>query len=540
MQPGDQVSAASNVYRDRAAWLIIAAAAAIMGARLATVESPRGGTPQLSANDRSRWSTVRSLVDEGTYALDNVIFRSAGKRDPNWYSIDLVRHRGPDGRQHYYSSKPTLLTTLVAIPYWFMKTIGGLSIVSKTFYVVRITLLLVHVLPAVLFLILLSRMCDQFAADPWSKLFVVTAASFATPLTTFAITLNNHLPAAVFVLLGTWATLAIWSRSQPNVWLFVVAGIGAAMTAACELPGLSFVALVGAILLWKSPIGTLVGFVPPVVIVGLGMFGTNYWAHGTWSTAYAHRNDGPVVLTLPDVDPALLQPGPIAPELHRRISAVTSIISNISNISKNSTLEVRPLNRGFVLFNPDDERQYALQINSSTLEVRAWNNWYEYTASYWTSGKKQGVDLGESSKLVYAFHALIGHHGVFSLTPIWLLSLWGMAIWLAQPDLKLRGLAAATILLTAVCFVFFIFLRPLEDRNYGGVSCCFRWTVWLIPLWLLHLIPVLDFISRRPLLRKIAIVLLVISVFSATYNSRNPWSHPWLFDYWSHLGWIKY
>ena len=532
--PTDHGRKVRAVHRDRAVWFLIVVSAVIMCSRLVTVESPRGGTPLLSANDRSRWSTIRALVDQGTYAIDNVIFRPTGKRDPNWYTIDLVRHRGPDGRQHYYSSKPTLLTTLFAAPYWFLHHAGGFSLATKTFYVVRATLLLGHVLPMVFFLILLSRFCDELAKTNWSKLFAVTAACFATPLTTFAISLNNHLPAAVCVLVGTWAVLAIWNQTSPGLKLFVLAGFSAAMTAACELPGLSYLAIVGAILIWKAPAKTLLGFVPPVLLVGVGMLGTNYWAHGTWSTAYAHRNDGPLVATLPSVDTTLIRPGRIDSQLQQQLA--TAGLS----VSADTTLSPRPLNRGYVLWNPTDQQQYALAIDSGGIQVRQWNNWYEYEGSYWSSDKKQGVDRGEPSRVVYAFHVMVGHHGILSLTPIWLLSILGTIIWLMRGDAAERGLAATTILLTLVSLSFFIVLRPVEDRNYGGVSCCFRWIVWLIPLWLLCLIPALDFISRNPFLRKFAMLLLVISIFSATYNNRNPWSHPWLFDYWTYLGWIKY
>ncbi|MBW3600461.1 MAG: hypothetical protein KY475_24755, partial [Planctomycetes bacterium] len=44
------------------ALLIVIAAGSIAG-RILCVASPSGETPFLSANDRSRWSTIRSLVD---------------------------------------------------------------------------------------------------------------------------------------------------------------------------------------------------------------------------------------------------------------------------------------------------------------------------------------------------------------------------------------------------------------------------------------------------------------------------------------------
>ena len=42
--------------------------------------------PFLSANDRSRWATVRALVEHGTYAIDDIVSQ------PNWDTIDMVKH----------------------------------------------------------------------------------------------------------------------------------------------------------------------------------------------------------------------------------------------------------------------------------------------------------------------------------------------------------------------------------------------------------------------------------------------------------------
>ena len=70
--------------------------------------------PFLSANDRSRWITIRSLVEHGTYEIDEII------KEPNWDSIDVVKHdeqgrAAPEpGQGHFYSSKPPLLSTQIA------------------------------------------------------------------------------------------------------------------------------------------------------------------------------------------------------------------------------------------------------------------------------------------------------------------------------------------------------------------------------------------------------------------------------------------
>ena len=67
--------------------------------------------PFLSANDRSRWMTIRSLVEYGKYEIDDI------RGQPNWDSIDEVKHMGRDGQMHFYSSKPPLLATLIAGEY---------------------------------------------------------------------------------------------------------------------------------------------------------------------------------------------------------------------------------------------------------------------------------------------------------------------------------------------------------------------------------------------------------------------------------------
>ena len=62
--------------------------------------------------------------------------------------------------------------------------------------------------------------------------------------------------------------------------------------------------------------------------------------------------------------------------------------------------------------------------------------WYDYTFerggrqvdSYWKN--PQGVDRGEPSRGIYAVHVLVGHHGIFSLTPVWLLSIAGTVVWM--------------------------------------------------------------------------------------------------------------
>jgi hypothetical protein len=174
------------------------------------------------------------------------------------------------------------------------------------------------------------------------------------------------------------------------------------------------------------------------------------------------------------------------------------------------------------------------------------DNWYNYTysvngrevKSYWLD--RQGIDRGEPSKIVYAVNCLVGHHGIFSLTPIWLLSLSGAYFWFSSTDRSRRELAALIMGASIVVLVFLIALRPLEDRNYGGMTSGFRWVFWCAPLWIVMLIPTADRLARTSWGQVLAAVLLSFSVLSASYPTWNPWVQPWLYNWMVWCGWPGY
>jgi hypothetical protein len=171
------------------------------------------------------------------------------------------------------------------------------------------------------------------------------------------------------------------------------------------------------------------------------------------------------------------------------------------------------------------------------------DNWYAYTytldgkerKSYWLD--PQGIDRGEPTKTRYAFHTLIGHHGVFSLTPLWALSVWGLVLWLLRGTSRERQLAAGIALLSITCLVFYIGLRPQDDRNYGGMTSALRWLFWLAPLWLAALIPAADMLASSRKKMALALTLLTFSVLSASYPTWNPWTQPWIYNWLVSNGW---
>ena len=151
--------------------------------------------------------------------------------------------------------------------------------------------------------------------------------------------------------------------------------------------------------------------------------------------------------------------------------------------------------------------------------------------SYWKN--PQGFDKGEPDQQDYIFHSTVGHHGLFSLTPVWALSLLGLGIWLF--DRRYRCMAMLILITSVVVFAFYMTL-PLELRNYGGNTSALRWLFWLAPLWSVALVAAADQFSKHAVFRAIALVCLLVSVMSAAYPLWNPWSMPWTYNLMLYVG----
>lgn len=156
-------------------------------------------------------------------------------------------------------------------------------------------------------------------------------------------------------------------------------------------------------------------------------------------------------------------------------------------------------------------------------------NWYHYPGSHWQN--REGIDAGEPSRATYALHTLVGHHGVLSLTPVWVLSAFGAAAWLMRGSGLRRELALGVVGLSIVVLVFYIGLRPQGDRNYGGMTSGLRWIFWFVPLWLAVMAPAADWAARTRTRQAFAAVLLGFSALSAAYPTWNPWTHPWVYHW---------
>src|SRR6185295_1551264 len=101
-----------------------------------------------------------------------------------------------------------------------------------------------------------------------------------------------------------------------------------------------------------------------------------------------------------------------------------------------------------------------------------------YKGSYF-GGRRAGIDALFEPKPVYAFHVLLGHHGLFSMTPIFFFSLFEMMRRLVKRDKFF-----AETLIFSICVTVVTAFYILRTHNYGGWCVGMRWLVPIMP-WLL-------------------------------------------------------
>lgn len=540
-----------------AGWCLVLFLAA-QGARIASVLSRDEATPFLSANDRSRWGTVAALVEDRTYAFDRIVGLRVGPRQRTaWQTIDRVVHPGRDGQLRTYSSKPPLLATLVAIPYQIVYWLTGLRLTEHPLLVGRLLLLLVNLLPAAMALWWWARWLGQSNLPVWSQQTLLVISAWGLPIVAMVVTLNNHLPGVLATALSFWCTWLVLQGDR-RWWPAALAGLSGAMAVACELPALSWLVASAALVAWHVPSRLLTAFLPGVIPILIASLGTNYAAHDQWRPPYAQRSVGAAWVALPTlavggtpmavVDDAgrpaeSAQPLPSLEELLEGLK-----LAGLEGVAPDG-VTLRPARQPAVweLLSPNLPERVALARSGQQWWLHHWGDWYDYPGSYWLPGRQQGVDRGEPSRARYAMHMLVGHHGVLSLTPFWSLALIGLAYRLGpitrRPWRRLFSdaalqLAMAVAVVSLVCVSFFI-ARPLIDRNYGGVSCGFRWLFWLSPIWLWLSLPAVAAAAKQAWTRRAVEWLVLISSFSVLYHWANPWQHPWLYDLMVQLGWIS-
>ena len=440
----------------------------------------------MSANDISRWCTVWSLLERGTYIIDECPWQ-AETQDKVFIALpgpSPIAADGADPVRHYYSSKPALMSTLIAGILYPARKLSGIPLdhsilvpraeryvpkpdpanPGKTIpvletpeplkwpaygYYFKPVLILLNVAPFAAFLVLFARMLDHEAPGDWAWLFALASASWATYLLPFCQTLNNHTVAAFSAFFGLYQFWRIWDRGERSPWRFAEAGFFSAFAAVNELPAFAFLALSGTLLLWRFPASTLKAGAPAALVPILMFVACQWVEYGKFRLPYS---------------------------------------------------------------------EFGTES-------------YEYEGSFW----KYPLELDALNKPehresypVYFFHLTLGHHGILSLTPIFIFSLIGCARLMMRKGGSLSALSWMTSVLTVVVLGYYAW-NP-QGRNYGGSTQGLRWVFWLIPFWLIVLPEGLRGGDGGRWLRGSSLLALAVSAVSVGYAMRNPWTHPWMLD----------
>jgi len=439
--------------------------------------------PTHADNDRSRWATIRALVEENTYVIGvRAFYDEAGEvyedqgqiTQSGWGTIDKVlnpaigwRNDNPKPNEplyakFFYSSKPPLLPTILAGEYWIMNKLFGWTLTNDDRWaVVRITLFTINALPWLISMLLMARLIDRLGTTDLGRIFAVAAVCFCTFVNAFANTLNNHTIAAWSVVFALYPVTMAMLRGQSMSFLAsLMAGFWAGWTVTNELPAAAFAGLLGLWILILQP-RSVVPFLVGLAVPATGFLITNYLAIGTIIPAYEKFG----------------------------------------------------------------------------------TEWYQYANSYWLPGNTVGIDRSTDTLPVYLFHLTVGHHGLFSLTPILLLALVAlilprMGLAIERQKLVRSIFGWGTLVLSLVVLGFY--LSKTESYNYGGWTSGPRWFIWLTPLWILGAVPLLDVLAGSRLGRAVIVVALAWSALSVAFPLYTPWTHPWLYRLLEDLKIINY
>jgi len=163
----------------------------------------------------------------------------------------------------------------------------------------------------------------------------------------------------------------------------------------------------------------------------------------------------------------------------------------------------------------------TIQLTGSWRPFYGRDHIYSYPGSYWDNARD--FDALNEPTWIYALQALFGHHGLFAMTPLFLLAIPGLALMIRNAPERLTGLFATVVV--ALTIVIYIGFGP---RNYGGTASGMRWFIILAPLLWYAAIRYADDRWSSAAMRWILGILVVIGIFHAAAALTGPWSvSPW-------------
>jgi len=379
-----------------------------------------------NANTGSRYATIESLVDYGTFHIDK-----------SRYLRTIDKYKAGD---HYISSKPPTLPTVGAAVYWVYKQLTGKSIARYEGDVVRTVSFWTGGVCHILFLIFFYRLSRLLLKRQLAVIVVMAAASFAYLGVGYATHINNHSTAAALGIVGLYFAVRIRRGTDVRAWHWLLSGLVLGILPAIDLPGMAISGAVFLYLFLHDRKKTLLLFLPallPGVIVHLAL---TYSISGSFKPFYFNR------------------------------------------------------------------------------ELKTFKEFYFRKAA--------GIDGLREPKPLYAFNVLLGHHGLFSMTPLYLFGLWELV-----RSIKARRFLPESLVMLATIVAFLAFFI-MRTNNYGGWAVGMRHLVPIMPLLLLCFGLWVDRVRMTRLLWALVVAAFCVSCFNVQDALTSPFQysvwHNWL------------
>jgi Tfp pilus assembly protein PilF len=220
--------------------------------------------------------TIQSLVEQHSFCIDQSLRK---------FMVDVVRI---DGR--FYSDKPPLLSVLGAGVYFPLHKTLGLSFAKHAPWLYHILTDLLVGLPLAVGLWFLARCLISAGLSPKAATTTVFLTGGGTIYLPYAVTFNNHVPAAAAITVALYCTLrAEADPERANRWSAIAGFMGGL---ACNLDlapgGTAFVGFGVTVFLRKRRFSDLVSYILAAIPPAIAYFLLNWLVTRDFVPIYLH------------------------------------------------------------------------------------------------------------------------------------------------------------------------------------------------------------------------------------------------------------
>ena len=190
--------------------------------------------PQAS---QSRLGTVESIVDRGTYQLDDSTFTN---------TVDKVYKDG-----HFYSHQPPLLSTLEAPVYWLLHLSGARFHNRGRFVMTYAFTLLTNGLALALTVLVFADILAMASVTPSFRAVLAILLPLGTWLLPYGVVTNNHGISGLLMTLLIWLLLKVEWQGGTRSRAFSIGAVLGLLAGIEVLPIVSFVPIASIYVWWR-------------------------------------------------------------------------------------------------------------------------------------------------------------------------------------------------------------------------------------------------------------------------------------------------